>query len=128
MRHAKMINEMKKYPELSDIKFFKMKKRRIKLGDTAAMSYTWVDMNGCLVARFHTFYWWDGKNIEDLKVFGQYRRRGYSYQLLDYATKEFGANNLTVRKNNIIAKHVYDKYGFKVTSEDKENYYMSLKR
>lgn len=105
---------------------FSMKKKNIKLGNTPAVSYEWFDTDGTQVARFHTFDWWDGKNIEDLWVNEKYRGRGYSYQLLDYATKKLGVKNLSVRKDNTIAKHTYDRYGFKTTDEDDEYYYMSI--
>lgn len=105
---------------------FSMKKKNIKLGNTPAVSYKWFDTDGSPVARFNVFDWWDGKNIEDLFVYDKYKGRGYSYQLLDYATKKIGVKNLSVRKDNTIAKHVYDKYGFKTTYEDKDYYYMSI--
>lgn len=105
---------------------FSMKKTNIKLGDTPAVSYEWTDTDGSPVARFHVFDWWDGKNIEDLLVYDKYKGNGYSYQLLDYATKKLGVKNLAVRKDNVIAKHVYDKYGFKTTEEDDDYYYMSI--
>ena len=62
----------------------------------------------------------------NLEINEKYRGLGLSYQLLDYATKICGARNLAVKKDNTIAKHIYDKYGFHVTEEDDEYYYMSL--
>ena len=108
------------------IHVFNMKETNIMLGKTPAKSYEWTDKEGKLVAKFHTFDWWDGKNIEDLKVSDQYKGRGYSYQLLDYATKELGVRNLAVDKTNTIAKHVYDKYGFKIVDQDDTRLYMKL--
>lgn len=83
--------------------------------------------NGDKVAEFKTWDWWDGKNVSDLEIDKKYRGLGLSYQLLDYATKKCGVKNLAVRKNNTIAKHVYDKYGFEITEEDDDMYYMTLK-
>ena len=106
---------------------FTMKTKSIKIGKTPATSYKWFDSNQKPVARFNTFDWWDGKNIEDLFIYDEYKGRRYSYQLLDYATKKLGVKNLSVEKSNTLAKHVYDKYGFKTTYEDDKYYYMSIK-
>lgn len=78
------------------------------------------------VAEFKIWDWWDGKNVSDLEITEKYRGLGLSYQLLDYATKTLKANNLAVKKDNVIAKYVYDKYGFSTADEDDEYYYMSL--
>ena len=105
---------------------FSLKTKKVMLGQTPGVQYKWTDVKGNPVAKFTTFHWWDGKNIEDLEVYDQYKGKGYSYQLLDYATKKLGVKNLSVRKDNSIAKHVYDKYGFKTTYEDDDMYYMSI--
>lgn len=105
---------------------YEMTEEDIMLGDTKAKMYKWTD-NGEPVAQFTVFDWWDGKNIENLLVQEKYRGQGLSYHLLDYATKELGVVNLAVKKDNDIAKHVYDKYGFKVVDEDDDLYYMSIK-
>ena len=106
---------------------YDLSEKDIKLGDTPAKEYLWYDGDN-LVAKLHTFDWWDGLNIEDLKVEPKYRGQRLSYDLLDFATKELGAKNLAVAKDNDIAKHVYNKYGFKVTEEDNNYYYMSYGR
>ena len=92
------------------------------------IQYTWYTNNGDIIAKFKIWDWWDGKNVSDLEISEKYRGLKISYQLLDYATKQCGVKNLAVKKNNTIAKHVYDKYGFQVTEEDNEYYYMSLNR
>ena len=107
---------------------FNLKTSKVMLGKTPGVKYEWTDKNSKPVAKFTTFDWWDGKNIEDLKVYDQYKGNGYSYQLLDYATKKLGVRNLSVRKDNAIAKHVYDNYGFKTTYQDNDLYYMSLNK
>lgn len=65
--------------------------------------------------------------IQGLDIFGESKGKGYSKYLLDIATKDLRANRLSVNKNNIIAKKVYDKYGFEVYDEDDNMYYMELK-
>lgn len=106
---------------------FDLEIERVKLGKTPAKMYTWKDEKGHKVAEFKVWKWWDGINVSDLEISRRYRGYKLSYQLLDYATKKLGVVNLAVKKKNKIAKHVYDKYGFKVTEEGKDIYYMSLK-
>jgi hypothetical protein len=109
--------------KLSD---FKMSTKNVDLNGTPGVQYNWKDSKGNLVAKFTTFKWWDGKNIEDLAVSNNYKKKGLSYQLLDYATKELNCKHLAVDKDNKIAKHVYDKYGFKIADQDNNRYYMEL--
>ena len=109
------------------LKSFELTEKKVDLNGTPAKQYTWSDRDGETVAEFKTFNWWDGKNLCDLEVSTKYRKQGLSYELLDYATMKLGCKNLAVEKNNSIAKHVYDKYGFEVTEEDGDRYYMSLK-
>ena len=105
-----------------------MTTKQMMLGKTPSIQYIWCTNNGDVIAEFKIWDWWDGKNVSDLKISEKYRGLGLSYQLLDYATKRCGAINLAVEKNNTIAKYVYDKYGFQVTEEDDEYYYMSLSK
>lgn len=102
--------------------------KQMMLGKTPSIQYTWRTNNGDIVAEFKIWDWWDGKNVSDLEIREKYRRLGLSYQLLDYATKRYGAINLAVEKSNTIAKYVYDKYGFHITEEDNKYYYMSLSK
>lgn len=99
---------------------------QVMLGKTPSIQYKWHTKNGNLVAEFKVWDWWNGKNISDLEISENYRGLGLSYQLLDYSTKICGAKNLAVNKSNSIAKYIYEKYGFQVTDEDDEYYYMSL--
>ena len=99
---------------------------QVMLGKTPSIQYKWHTKNGNLVAEFKVWDWWNGKNISDLEISENYRGLGLSYQLLDYSTKICGAKNLAVNKSNAIAKYIYEKYGFQVTDEDDEYYYMSL--
>ena len=105
-----------------------MTTKQVMLGKTPSIQYKWHTKNGNLVAEFKIWDWWDGKNISDLEISGNYKGLGLSYQLLDYATKRCGAKNLAVKKSNAIAKYVYDKYEFQITDEDDEYYYMSLSK
>lgn len=109
--------------KLSDFKMFITK---VDLNGTSGIQYKWKDDKNNLVAKFTTFEWWDGKNIEDLAVADDYKGKGLSYQLLDYATIELNCKCLAVDKDNKIAKHIYDKYGFKVVDEDNNRYYMQI--
>ena len=102
--------------------------KQMMLGKTPSTQYIWRTNNGDIVAEFKIWDWWDGKNVSDLKISEKYRGLGLSYQLLDYATRRCGAINLAVEKSNTIAKYVYDKYGFRVTDENDEYYYMSLSK
>lgn len=106
--------------------YFNMTKTKIKLGETKADKYTWTDNKGLKVAQFEVWEWWDGNNLSGFEIFGEYKGKGLSYEFLDYATKNLGVNNLSVNKENDIAKQTYEKYGFKTTAEDETYYYMSL--
>lgn len=103
-----------------------MTAKPVMLGGTSSIQYEWHTKSGERVAEFKIWGWWDGKNISDFEISEKYRGLGFSYELLDYATKRCGAKNLAVKKSSTIAKHVYDKYGFQATEEDDEYYYMSL--
>ena len=66
--------------------------------------------------------------IQGLELFGESKGIGLSKDILDVAVKELGATRLSVNKSNGVAKHVYDKYGFKVYDEDDSMYYMALNK
>lgn len=105
---------------------FNVIKTKIKLGDTHAVKYVLTDNRGFKAAQFEIWNWRDGKNISGFEIFGHYKGKGLSYGLLDFVTKKLGVKNLAVEKANLIAKHVYDKFGFEITEEDETLYYMSL--
>lgn len=65
------------------------------------------------------------KYIQAIEVGKQYQGQGIGKRLLDDLLK-MGAERLSVNKNNIIAKRMYDKK-FKVENEDDNMYYMVLK-
>ena len=86
----------------------------------------WIDKNEDVIARLTIAdSCLGGICVSNLKVYEKYRGKGLSYKVLDCAVKNFGATDLAVEKTNHIAKHVYDKYGFKVVDEDDDMYYMS---
>ena len=66
------------------------------------------------------------KWIQGLEIFGDAKGTGLSKALLDVAIDELGATKLSVNKKNILAKSIYDKYGFKIYDEDDTMYYMEL--
>lgn len=111
---------------IRELRNLSMTTKYVMLGKTPSIQYTWYTRNGNHVAEFKIWDWWDSKNVSDFEISKNYRGLRLSYQLLNYATKKCRARNLAVKKNNTIAKHVYDKYGFQVTEEDGEYYYMSL--
>lgn len=98
---------------------------KVMLGETLATQYIWTDENGNEVAEFKIWDWWDGINVSDIEVYEEYRNKGLSYQLLDYAVVKCGARNLAVRKTNSIAKHIYEKYGFEIVEQDDDMNYMA---
>lgn len=60
----------------------------------------------------------DGNNwITAIVVNPPYRGKRISYQLLDFAINQFGANALTVTKSNKTAIHTYEKIGFKIINQ-----------
>lgn len=105
---------------------FYLETRSVMLGKTAACMYLWKDTRAQPVAEFKIWNWWDGINVSDLTVHIPYRKRGLSYQLLQYAVYKCGAKNIAVRKDNLIAIYVYLKFGFRVLDSDSSLYYMSI--
>ena len=111
---------------IKELKNLKITTEQVMLGKTPSIQYKWYTKKGDYVAEFKIWDWWDGTNISDLEISENYKGLGLSYQFLEKKKKKCGAKNLAVKKSNTIAKHVYDKYGFQVTDEDNEYYYMSL--
>ena len=86
----------------------------------------WIDKNEDVIARLTIAdSCLGGICVANLKVYEKYRGKGLSYKILDCAVKKFGATDLAVEKTNHIAKHIYDKYGFKVVDEDDDMCYMT---
>lgn len=83
--------------------------------------------NGKVTAMVNTDLTKQGKRqIQGIELFGEAKGKGYSRELLDYAVKDLGARELSVRKTNSIAKHLYDTYGFKTYAESEHMYFMRL--
>lgn len=59
--------------------------------------------------------------INNLEVTPAYRGTGLSTQLLDYAVTKKHADHLWVDEDNTIARHLYEKYGFKYTGDKLKN-------
>lgn len=71
----------------------------------------------------------DGKVwIQALEVFGDNKRKGIGYALLDVAVKQLHARYLSVRKTNTTAINLYKKYGFNILIKKTDDtiYYMYL--
>ena len=98
----------------------------LTIKDTPAIYHAWYNNEGRRVASFIIWTQWDGINLSDLEVEKPFRNLGLSSQLLDYATKELGVRCLAAEKDNLIAKHIYEKYGFKIIAEDEKCYYFTL--
>lgn len=83
--------------------------------------------NGKLVGMINTEQKDDGHVwIQGLEVFGDNQGRGLGTALLDEAVTNLNADRLSVNKNNIKAKRLYDKYGFDIYDQDDTMYYMEI--
>ena len=102
------LNKYKKeYRNLSHVKIDK---------NTNGRLYT---KNGEVVGMINTERKKDGHIwIQGLEIFGNNKGKGYGKKLLDIAVKELGADRLSVRKTNKVAKSLYDKYGWKIFKSD----------
>lgn len=98
----------------------------LTIKDTPAIYHAWYTNEGRKVASFVIWTQWDGINLSDLEIESSFRNLGLSYQLLDYATKELGVRCLAAERDNLIAKHIYEKYGFKIVAKDEKCYYFAL--
>jgi ribosomal protein S18 acetylase RimI-like enzyme len=82
--------------------------------------YAWLDGNKivayCFVDNSRELIW-----ITAIEIDKDYKGHGLSKQLLDYAVNELGGEALTVACDNLIAKKVYDDYGFKVSKTSQAN-------
>lgn len=91
--------------------------------DSPVIYHAWYDNEGRKVASFIIWTQWNGINLGNLEIEKSFRNLGLSSQLLDYATKELGVRCLAAEKDNLIANHIYKKYGFKVVAEDEKCFY-----
>lgn len=104
---------------------FNLERTTLDISGTKVDQYTWFDKKtNERICSVQIFEWWDGLNIAGLEIEAQHRRKGLSYAVLDFAINVLGARNLAVERCNVMAKHVYDKYGFTVVDEDKTYFYM----
>lgn len=56
--------------------------------------------------------------ITAIEIVKEYQGSGLSKQILDVATKEYGATALSVNKSNELAIYIYNSYGFKSDNKD----------
>ena len=98
---------------------YKNKYKTLKHVDPKNNGYVWMDddkvVGYCSVDRDKELPW-----ITALEVTKEYKGHGLGEQLLDYAVNELGGQALTVAKDNMIAKRMYDNYGFKVSKTSQE--------
>lgn len=107
----------KQYKNLSHVKIDR---------DTNGILY---EKNGNVVAIVNTEKKDDGKIwIQGLEIFGDNKGQGLSRGLLDVAVKDLNATDLSVRKTNLVAKKLYDDYGFRTYSETDYMYFMTVRR
>lgn len=117
-----IINKYKKeYPIL----------RHVRCKDTKEYicdGYMWFDNQDKLVCHVGSCEYNDDhtKWIVSLEILPEYKGHGLSKQILDFATKTMGCKYLSVNKNNELAKHIYDQYGFRTYQSDKVMYYMTI--
>jgi ribosomal protein S18 acetylase RimI-like enzyme len=97
--------------------------------DATTKGYAYKDRNGKVSAMVNVEHKKNGEKwIQGLEIFDQYKGHGYSKKLLDVAVKDLDAKYLSVNKKNKIAKHIYDKYGFKTIDETDVMYMMKYDR
>jgi len=90
--------------------------RHFYSSDNFHLSYIWLDgkkvVAGLCVSKpddkFPGQTW-----ITSLEITKDYRGHGLSKQLLDFACRKCNADALGVAEDNEIARHLYEKYGFK---------------
>ena len=70
----------------------------------------------------------DSKWIQAFEIFPPYKSHGLSKQMLNIAVNEFGANYLSVSKNNELAIKVYKSYGFKIYKSSDTMHFMTKDR
>ena len=115
-----IINKYKKeYPVL----------KHVRCKDTSEYicdGYMWMNNEDELVCYVGSCQYTDDhtKWIVSLEIVPKYKGHGLSKQILDYAVKTMKCKYLSVNKNNKVAKHIYDEYGFKTYQEDESMHYM----
>ena len=98
---------------------YKSRYKTLKHVDSNNNGYVWMDddkvVGYCSVDIDKELPW-----ITALEVTEEYKGHGLGEQLLDYAVNELGGQALTVAKDNMIAKRMYDNYGFKASKTSQE--------
>lgn len=70
----------------------------------------------------------DSKWIQAFEIYPPYKGHGLSKQMLNIAVNEFGANYLSVSKNNELAIKIYKSYGFKTYKSSDTMHFMTKDR
>ena len=97
--------------------------------DNNTKGYAYKDRSGKTSAVINVETKSNGQKwIQGVEIFDEHKGKGHSKKLLDVAIKDLGAEYLSVNKKNKVAKHIYDKYGFKVYDETEAMYMMRYKR
>lgn len=66
--------------------------------------------------------------IHDLDVHPDYRRRGYAKRLIDVLERNYDADRLWVKADNVEAVALYNNLGFKIVEIDDGYYKMKLEQ
>lgn len=110
-------NLIKKYSEKTKML------RHVRTGDNIE-GYVWINKDDdivgfCSVDTSHSKdeYNW----ILAIEVNSKYQGYGLGKQLLHYSVSNLKANALSVNKKNLVAKQMYERYGFKTSKESEQD-------
>tara|TARA_B100001996_G_C18621659_1_gene577967 strand:+ start:510 stop:917 length:408 start_codon:yes stop_codon:yes gene_type:complete len=118
---------LKKFIKLNDSDFFRYyHSRTVDVIKNHIVTIV-LTLNDNIIGYGHLDY--EKKVWLGICILQEYRKQGYSKIILeflfDYALKKnIKEINLSLDKNNIIAKYIYEKYDFKVIDIDKKIYFM----
>lgn len=85
------------------------------LDDLGKLDSIWVFVDEFVKGLIHI----EGKNVKELYVDTFFQGEGIGGELIDFAIKEFEADNLWVLEKNSTAIEFYQKHGFVLTGERK---------
>ena len=120
---------------LSNFKQVKINKKTIKkyhlsIDNNNCMGSIYTDKKDNVVGYIAVYKYDDsGSNwLRDFEVDEKYRGHGISEELIKEAIYCFGARHVSVNKNNKIALHVLEKYGFEIYKESDIMYYLQREK
>lgn len=105
------------YPSMRNIRINNRTKGYIWLKDKQIVGYINVEEKDD-----------DSKWIQAFEIFPPYKGHGLSKQMLNIAVNEFGANYLSVSKNNELTIKIYKSYGFKTYKSSDTMHFMTKDR